>query len=64
MQDKFKGIDVSKTVNWKTKSSIPEIMFLLISKSKRDNWESALRTELCTKVITIVKDNIDPISSL
>ncbi len=64
MQGIFDGIDVTKTINGKTKRHIPEALLCVIVKSKRYHWKITMRTECCAKVVAIIKDNIDTVDSL
>jgi hypothetical protein len=64
MQDIFDGIDVTKTIDRKTKRRILEALLCVIVKSKRYHWKITTRTECCPKVVAIIKDNADTIDSL
>ncbi len=64
MQDIFDGIEVTKTINGKTKCRIPEALLCVIVKSKRYHRKITTQTECCAKVVAIIKDNVDTVDSL
>jgi hypothetical protein len=62
MQDRFDGIDLPKLFSGKTESKVPETKLAVLTKSKRNQQEITLGTELCTKMSTFAREIPFPFS--